>query len=198
MTRVTKAKKPIRKQTVLLGILALLIGLGLYQWNANTLVGNSLPMPFGFGTSVVLSGSMEPQLHVNDLTIIKASQDVDVGDIIVYQDEAELIIHRVIEVDGDTVITKGDANDISDPPISKSSIKGIMVLSVPYLGGLVRLLKSGPGFVALLLATFYVLYSSYQKDKEEQYAKQARIRREIEILRNELAKQEKKADETNS
>jgi signal peptidase len=123
---------------------------------------------------------------------------VDVGDIIVYQDEAELIIHRVIEVDGDTVITKGDANDISDPPISKSSIKGIMVLSVPYLGGLVRLLKSGPGFVALLLATFYVLYSSYQKDKEEQYAKQARIRREIEILRNELAKQEKKADETNS
>jgi hypothetical protein len=73
-----------------------------------------------------------------------------------------------------------------------------MVLSVPYLGGLVRLLKSGPGFVALLLATFYVLYSSYQKDKEEQYAKQARIRREIEILRNELAKQEKKADETNS
>ena len=41
-------------------VISLVIGLSIYSWNARRVVGNSLPMPFGIGSSVVLSGSMEP------------------------------------------------------------------------------------------------------------------------------------------
>ena len=45
------------------------MGINVYLWNASSLAGNAMPMPFGFGMAVVLSGSMEPVLSVNDLLL---------------------------------------------------------------------------------------------------------------------------------
>ena len=47
-------------RTVLLIICGTLIGVNVYLINAKTLAGNDLPMPFGYGAAVVLSGSLEP------------------------------------------------------------------------------------------------------------------------------------------
>ena len=44
---------------VLLTVVAVVVGLGFYSINAERLTGNALPMPFGFGSAVVLSGSMD-------------------------------------------------------------------------------------------------------------------------------------------
>ena len=40
-------------------ICGIVLGVNVYLANANSLVGNKLPMPFGYGSAVVLSGSME-------------------------------------------------------------------------------------------------------------------------------------------
>ena len=50
-------------------ILGVFLGIRFYAWNAQHLTGNAVPMPFGVGASVVLSGSMEPALSVGDLLI---------------------------------------------------------------------------------------------------------------------------------
>ena len=47
---------------VILGILAVVLGVNVFYLNASRLAGNEVPMPFGYGASVVLSGSMEPVL----------------------------------------------------------------------------------------------------------------------------------------
>ena len=85
----------------LLTLICTILGLRLYSWNASTLVGNTMPMPFGYGSAIVLSGSMEPALHVDDLIIVKQSDNYKVGDIVVFQNSRELIIHRIICIDED-------------------------------------------------------------------------------------------------
>jgi signal peptidase len=148
-------------------LLALLIGVKLYTWNARSLVGNRLPMPFGYGASVVLSGSMEPALSVNDLVILKETQDVQKGDVIVYESGSELIIHRVQDVDGDTITTKGDANSIADEPFDRSFVRGKMIAAFPAVGALVRLLKTPAGTIALLAAAFLLIELSYRRESVE-------------------------------
>ena len=57
-----KSKKQIILRSIILVVISLIIGLGVYSWNARNLTGNVMPMPFGVGVGVVLSGSMEPEL----------------------------------------------------------------------------------------------------------------------------------------
>ena len=39
-------------------VMSCIIGYNLYIFNSKKLVGDALPMPFGYGCAVVLSGSM--------------------------------------------------------------------------------------------------------------------------------------------
>ena len=79
----------------------------------------SVPYLFGERSLTVLSGSMEPQLHVGDVVVVDQVPplDVRVGDIVTFrdpEDASRLITHRVREIDvtGSQVafVTKGDAN----------------------------------------------------------------------------------------
>ena len=75
----------------------------------------------------ITSGSMWPSLKKGDLILIKGveSQDeVKIGDVIVYTNAKGFTIHRIVEIDGDTVITKGDANNVKDAAISFDKIVG--------------------------------------------------------------------------
>ena len=51
---------------LLLILCGLILGVNVYLANANSLVGNQLPTPFGYGAAVVLSGSMEPEFSKGD------------------------------------------------------------------------------------------------------------------------------------
>ena len=108
----------------LLALVAVIIGVNIYTLNASRLAGNAVPMPFGFGVSVVLSGSMESELSIGDLIFISERDGYEVGDVVVYQDGGIAVVHRIISIDGETVTTKGDANNTPDAAISMESIKG--------------------------------------------------------------------------
>ena len=82
---------------LVLVLISLFAGVSLYQWNASTLTGNEMPMPFGVGVSVVLSGSMEPQLQVNDLVLVQRQEEYVPGDVVVYQSGRSLVIHQLLE-----------------------------------------------------------------------------------------------------
>ena len=109
MKQEKRSKKNPVLRWCLLAVLALIIGINLYSFNATTLAGNAMPMRFGIGSAVVLSGSMEPTLSVNDYVIVQAADSYAVGDIVVYQSGNSLVIHRVVEIDGENIIARGDA-----------------------------------------------------------------------------------------
>ena len=71
------------------------------------------------------------------MIVIQGTQDVKVGDIVVYDSPLYKypIIHRIIEVSDVGVKTKGDNNRIADPwvtPLDK--VRGKAVFRIPFLG----------------------------------------------------------------
>lgn len=76
---------------------------------------------FGYFPTIVVSGSMEPEMMTNSMSLIKVTtlDDIEVGDIVAFTFNNEMVTHRVIEktTDNDEVPylrTKGDANDFVD------------------------------------------------------------------------------------
>ena len=72
-------------RALLIIVISVTIGLTVYTWNARRMFHNELPMPFGVGAAIVLTGSMEPTLNVNDLVIVKKTDNIEIGDIVVFQ-----------------------------------------------------------------------------------------------------------------
>ncbi len=184
MSKTKKSKTTLRR--LVLVIAAILLGLNIYKWNARSLMGNQLPMPFGIGVSVVLTGSMEPTLSANDLVFVKESDTVAVGDIVVYQSGNSLVIHRVMEVGEDFIVTKGDANNAADEPIALTDVKGVMTAAIPAVGAVVRLAKRPVVVIAVLIAAVVLTELSYRKDKKENEKELGELEDEIRKLMAEI------------
>lgn len=183
-------KKKFSKKTVLryiiFSFIGIVLGLFVYTQNAKGLLKDNMPMPFGYGMSVVLSGSMESRLSVDDLVIIKATDSYNVNDIVLYQDGNSLVIHRIIEINGDNVTTKGDANNVADKPIHKDRIKGVLICDIPRLGAVVNIIKQ-PVSVFIILAVAVLLTElSFRKEKNSNTEELDEIKKMIEELKQDI------------
>lgn len=179
-----KTFRPVLRTLFLLAV-SLIFGINIYNWNARSLTGNTMPMPFGVGGAVVLSGSMEPAISVDDLIIVKAADSFEVGDVIVYQSGKIQVVHRIVAMDGETVTTRGDANNTDDNPVELSQVKGRVIAVIPYVGKLVRLLKTPPVTILLIIAAVATVELPYIKEKEQKEEELERIKEEIRRLKEE-------------
>lgn len=184
-----KQKKLVKTvlRVVALSLVAVFLGFNVYLWNARSLTGNALPMPFGFGTAIVLSGSMEPELSVDDLIFVKAQDGYEVGDVVVFQSGSSVVVHRIIEMQDGTVITKGDANNTDDGEMPLSQIKGKVVGHIKSMGSVVRLLKSPAVCIGLLIAAVFLMERSFRKEKKQGDDELDKIKEEIRRLKAEQA-----------
>jgi signal peptidase I len=97
---------------------------------------------FGVRPFIISGHSMKPEFDVGDMVIIKPvkPEEIQIGDIIRYDRENISIVHRVIQIqnsnNGLVFITKGDNNNVEDPPVEQSTIKGRIVGIMPGIGWL--------------------------------------------------------------
>lgn len=89
----------------------------------------------------IATGSMEKELYVGDIAIIKKcnANDVNTGDIIQYQMEGYTVIHRIIEKkqkNGEFYfITKGDNNNTPDQQeVKEEQLIGKVIFKIRYIG----------------------------------------------------------------
>jgi len=91
----------------------------------------------------ITSGSMWPELKKGDLILIKGIQgkeDISIGDVVIYNNVRGFTIHRVIRMNENSLVTKGDANNIEDSPIKYEEIIGKTLtinnnsFRIPFLG----------------------------------------------------------------
>ncbi len=95
-------------------------------------------MKSGYYTLLVLTGSMKPHINPGDVVFIGPGQ-AKVGEVIAYVGPGRsVVVHRVIDIiqsNGHTsIITKGDANSVADPPVSPSHVLGRLIFKIPYVG----------------------------------------------------------------
>ncbi len=182
---------------VLLLLLSIFIGTSVYSLNARRVFRNAMPMPFGLGSSVVLSGSMEPTLSIYDLVLVKAQEEYRVGDIVVYQSGGSLVIHRIVELRDGGYVTKGDANNTEDGVVAPEAVKGRMFFRVPYLGAAVRFLQTLPGAALVIALAAFLINRSWSRERAEDDEQLDQIKEEIRRLkdREEAAGQEKENPE---
>ena len=176
---------PILRAAFLIAV-GTVLGINLYNWNVRSLTGNVLPMPFGYGAAVVLTGSMEPAIMADELIVVQARQDYEVGDIVVYQSGRILVVHRIVSLDGETVTTRGDANNAADAPIRPEHIKGRVIAHIPHVGRLVRIAKTPWATAALIAAAVLTAELPYRKKKNEDMEARKKLMEEIRKLKDEL------------
>lgn len=127
----------------------------------------TIPRLFGCEIYHVISGSMEPAIPTGSVVYVKETDasEIQKNDVIAFyssEDTGAIITHRVVQnrvVSGE-FITKGDANEKEDvTPVSYERFIGKVVVSIPFLGGILTIITgtSGKIFVGSLIVIALIL-----------------------------------------
>lgn len=169
-------------------LISILIGINVLMINARFVLHQQLPMIGNTGFAVVLSGSMQPALNVNDLIIVQSGESYEPGDIITFTDEHNsLVTHRLVRIDTEkgTMVTKGDANNITDRVLETDRIKGRVVYILPGFGIVLNIVQNPVFVIAVVAAALFLLERSYRRQKKLRTDENEKLRAEIEKLRGE-------------
>ena len=111
-----------------------------------------VPVIFNYHPLVVLSGSMEPTYHVGSLIYYQEKENYELGEAITFKYNNDLVTHRIVKVEDNNVITQGDSNSSPDlEPVSKSNIKGKVMLTIPYIGYYLKFINDNQYLVIIML-----------------------------------------------
>ena len=133
---------------------------------------------------------MKPAINMGDI-IITGPFDGEAKPrmIVTYELGKELVTHRVLSVDGDALVTMGDAMEEPDPrTVNISQVKGVYLFKVPYIGYLSSFMRTRQGWFLVVILPAMVLVSflvkdivreALQSDPENASSKARRIARRI-------------------
>lgn len=126
-----------------------------------------LPRAFGIQLYSIVSGSMVPAYHLNDLiyTVPTDCGEISAGDTISFllPGANSIVTHRVVKNDvaERQIFTKGDANDVADAaPVPYQNVKGVVRFHIPKIGAALMALSSSLGrIITLTVGASIVLIS---------------------------------------
>ena len=149
-------------------ILLFILVLVIYGKCSLMFTDKTYPSYFGYTLFEVASGSMEPTLYIDDVILVKITQDnLKKGDIIAFQGDDVVITHRIILINDDTITVKGDSNNTIDKPIDRSQVIGKVVKILPKFGVWKKILTEPKIlfaiFITLVLFDFALSYNKEDK-----------------------------------
>lgn len=151
--------------TVLIIILSLLILYNIYNIFNVKVLKKDMTSIFGYTLLEVMSSSMEPAISKEDFIIInQQDKKYKKGDIITFYDDSKMLVtHRIIKIEKDKILTKGDHNKTEDNAILKEKIVGKYVLRIKGGGKVVTLLKNP--FIIIIVVILIILLSALDAEK---------------------------------
>lgn len=121
---------------------------------------------FGYSYFEIISGSMEDEISINDYVFVKLTNDVKKEDVISFIDKDVVVTHRVVEINGDELITKGDANNANDEPIKKNQIIGKVIFVGKRFGFFVKVITEPIVFISFFV-TILLFSAAFSDDKKK-------------------------------
>ena len=116
------------------------------------------------GIYKVMTGSMETGIHSGDYILVKKSSNYKKGDVITYMKDGNYITHRIVKIENNKIITKGDANNVEDEAIEKEDIVGKYV----FKSKIMNFIIDNKYFIAAIIILLYVASIIFDKYKREQ------------------------------
>lgn len=171
MKKIKKILKYI--SNILIGIMVIFC---LYAVVNTAVLGKKYVKVFNHTFFVVSSGSMLGSININDIIIVKLTNDVKVNDIITYEEDNYFITHRVVSVNGDKIVTRGDANTSDDNPIDINDVLGKVVFIFSIRNFLIIL-----GMIILLI--IIIMIFNFEKIFNKFF-----IKKKIEQAQNDIDK----------
>lgn len=127
-TVLNKVKKIIINSIIL--ILSILAIMAIYIFIQLNIMKNEYVNILGYSFFKVETGSMAKEINIEDIIIVKLNASFEENDIITYKKDNNFVTHRVISIEDEKVITKGDRNNSEDEPIKKADIIGKVVFTI--------------------------------------------------------------------
>ena len=134
-------------------ILIIVLSYNIFNFISIRVLGNKLPTINGYSVLEIISGSMEPKFKIGDLIVIDTKiTKFKEKDIVTFKDvNGEFVTHRIIEINEDEIITKGDNNNTIDEAIEKEDIVGRYIYKLDGIGALMKSLRSPFVLIMILL-----------------------------------------------
>lgn len=100
----------------------------------------------------VLTGSMSPTINPGSLIVVKEidQNSIKVDDIVtmVTEGTSSVVTHRIVEINNNEYVTKGDANDTNDSfYVNYDMIVGKVILTMPAVGKVMSFIQENIYFV---------------------------------------------------
>ena len=123
---------------------------------------------FGYSIFSTATGSMSPTMEKGDIVIVKIGEQVQEKDIITYKKDNVFITHRIVKIDGESIIAKGDNNNTQDEAITKEAVIGKVFSIINN----VEIWKSVFSDVSVIIPVtltviLFIILVSYKEKKEE-------------------------------
>ena len=152
---------------VLFVILGIFLLIALYSFISINILNNKYVNFFNYTFFEVASDSMAPTITTNDLIIVKLTKEIKEDDIITFVKDDSLITHRVISKDGNSYLTKGDANNEFDDRVVEDNVVGKVVKILPNASVWFKVITT-PKVIVLICITLFLfsLAFSYQGKKK--------------------------------
>lgn len=165
----SKLKNIILNIIILLLILCVI--LGFYSLFQIKIQNKKYVNIFGMSIFSVMTGSMEPTIKKDDIIFAKITKEVNENDIIVFENSNEIITHRIIKIDGNSITTKGDNNNSIDEPIENSQVIGKVVFTINDVGVWKKVFSDYrvlvPMGITVILVVILTAYKEKKNTKEE-------------------------------
>ena len=154
---------------ILIIIISVITIVGIYYMVQIKILKKNYANIFGYTFFEVATGSMADTINIGDVVIVKINDEIQENDIIVYQEENSFITHRIIEINEESIITRGDANNSEDKPIQKSQILGKVIYIIPQIGTWRRILATPEiiGMIFVIIIILIIMYIKTSKFEEE-------------------------------
>lgn len=186
-------KKIIR--VIIATIIILVVAMNVYNFINIKILNKDLSTIFGYQTLEVVSGSMEPTIHVGELIVIDTNEkNYKEKDIVTFYDiNGAFVTHRIESINQNQIITKGDNNDSKDDPINRDKIVGKYIFKIPYLGEILSCI--GQPLMLIFILIIGILYSyliSLEEQREKKKTRRQKIKEQKQLQKALRRKQKVK------
>ena len=125
---------------------------------------DKIPDIFGIKPMIVLSGSMEAQIHTGDLVFVKMvdTNILKENDVISFRNEEDKVTtHRIVEIIDENGTrkfrTKGDANNTEDDKlVEEKDVEGIYIARIAGVGNFLMFMHEPIGLATILIVILVI------------------------------------------